>query len=41
MNLVRIAYLVRKAARRVDLEYASRPGEPIIVRRGSDGTEEW
>ena len=39
-NLVRIACLVRKAARRVDLEYASRPGEPTSVRRDTDDAEE-
>ena len=40
MNLLRIAFLVHMAARRVDLEYASRPGEPMIVRRDTDDAEE-
>jgi hypothetical protein len=31
MNLLRIAFLVHMVARRVDLEYASRPGKPMIV----------
>jgi hypothetical protein len=39
-TLVRIACLVRKAARRVDLECASRPCEPMILRRDTDATEE-
>jgi hypothetical protein len=40
MNLLRIALLVRNAARRVDLEYASRSGEPMIVRRDTVDAEE-
>ena len=40
MSLVRIACLVRKAAGRVDLECASRPCEPMILRRDTDATEE-